>query len=81
MRLSQKEIRAIIESFNKIFKSGKIYLFGSRVDNKKRGGDIDLFIQTDNRDNLMRKKIEFLVFPFKGGKDWGRKPGKELGIG
>ncbi len=35
MRLSQKEIRAIIESFNKIFKSGKIYLFGSRVDNKK----------------------------------------------
>ncbi len=61
MRLSQKEIRAIIESFNKIFKSGKIYLFGSRVDNKKRGGDIDLFIETDNRDNLMKKKIEFLV--------------------
>ena len=61
MRLSQKEIRAIIESFNKIFKSGKIYLFGSRVDDKKRGGDIDLFIQTDNRDNLIEKKINFLV--------------------
>ena len=61
MRLTQKEIEAIKESFYKIFKSGKIYLFGSRVDDTKKGGDIDLYIQTDFQKNLAKEKINFLV--------------------
>lgn len=44
MRLLNKEIIFIKEVFQKVFKSGDIYLFGSRVDDKKRGGDIDLYI-------------------------------------
>jgi len=61
VRLSQSEIKAIKESFKSIFKTGDIYLFGSRVDDSKRGGDIDLFIVTDKKKSNISKKIEFLV--------------------
>ena len=48
MRLS-KEYRSVIkETLTKHFGEGsKFYLFGSRVDDSKRGGDIDLYIETD----------------------------------
>ena len=61
MRLKLKEIEAIISTFQEVFKSGDIYLFGSRVDDTLRGGDIDLYIDTDDKDNLFDKKINFLV--------------------
>ena len=61
MRLTQKQLKAIDESFKEVFKSGSIYLFGSRVDDNLKGGDIDLYIDTDAKDNLFEKKISFLV--------------------
>jgi len=51
----------IKEAFKKSFKNGKIYLFGSRVDDTKRGGDIDLYLCPESKDDLASKKIEFLV--------------------
>ncbi len=60
MRLSQYEIKAIKDSFNLIFTDGEIYLFGSRVDDNLKGGDIDLYIVT-NDINKVKKKIDFLV--------------------
>ena len=59
MRLSQKEIKAIKTNFEKFFDEGVLYLFGSRVDDTRKGGDIDLYITTQNRENLVEKKIEF----------------------
>ena len=44
MRLTQEEILIIKESIHQLDPKAKIYLFGSRVDVKKRGGDIDLLI-------------------------------------
>ncbi len=44
MRLTDNDKRAIKEAFFEIFEDGKIYLFGSRADDTKRGGDIDLYI-------------------------------------
>jgi len=59
MRLSQKEIDAIKTNFEKFFDEGVLYLFGSRVDDSRRGGDIDLYISTQNKENLVDKRIKF----------------------
>jgi predicted nucleotidyltransferase len=45
MRLTQNEKDSIKKTFLEVFGEGEIYLFGSRVDDSKRGGDIDLFIR------------------------------------
>ena len=44
IRLTEKEIDAIKTSVLSIDPHAKIYLFGSRTDTVKRGGDIDLLI-------------------------------------
>jgi len=61
MRLEQYEINALKNSFNSIFKEGEIFLFGSRVDDTLRGGDIDIFINPTDKTNMRVKKIDFLV--------------------
>ena len=61
MRLTKSEISSIKSTFNEVFKSGEIYLFGSRVDDSQKGGDIDLYIKSDNITNKIEQKIEFLV--------------------
>jgi predicted nucleotidyltransferase len=62
MRLSRKQIAIIKEAALMHFGgSSKVYLFGSRVDDFKKGGDIDLFIDTDNSKDLLNKKIKFLA--------------------
>ena len=61
MRLSDQEILAIKTVFNDIFGEGNVFLFGSRVDDSKKGGDIDLFLDPVNRERLYYKKIDFLV--------------------
>lgn len=46
MRLRQHERDAIAEAAHQVFAPGTtIFLFGSRVDDNKRGGDIDLLIE------------------------------------
>jgi uncharacterized protein len=61
MRLGPREQTAIAEVFIDVFLHGKIYLFGSRLDAHKQGGDIDLYLELDDTNDLMRKKIDFLV--------------------
>lgn len=60
MRLSSKYVQVIKKYFNEFFKNGEIYLFGSRVDDNKKGGDIDLYMVLDEHKNLFEKKIKFL---------------------
>ena len=64
MRLSSKEINIIKEQFNRFFpENSKLWLFGSRADDTKKGGDIDLYIETtiENAPNLAEQKINFIV--------------------
>jgi len=63
IRLSKKEIEAIVKTADEIFgKSVKVYLFGSRTDPNKKGGDIDLFLETDIAEPLaLQKKIQFKI--------------------
>ena len=61
MRLTQKERQAIKTIFQEVFQDGEIYLFGSRVDDHAKGGDIDLYIICKPAPDLFDKKIKFLV--------------------
>ena len=64
MRITEKEKSSIKKIFNQFFKGGEIYLFGSRVDNTKKGGDIDLYIvpqEKINQQALFQNKIDFLT--------------------
>lgn len=62
MRLTSFEIKSIKKTFLDVFKEGKIYLFGSRVDDTKKGGDIDLYlVPVTSNENEGLKKVEFLI--------------------
>lgn len=59
VRLSSAEIQTLIHATHSCFgDSAKIWLFGSRVDDTNRGGDIDLFIETDLISNIISSKLE-----------------------
>lgn len=61
MRLSFFEVESIVKTFKEVFGKGKIYLFGSRVDDAKKGGDIDLFLDVPYSTDINKKKIQFLI--------------------
>ena len=61
MRLNDKYIMTIKNSFQEVFGEGEIYLFGSRVDDSKKGGDIDLYLVIKDKSDLFRKKLLFLA--------------------
>ncbi len=48
MRLSDFEREAIKECIKRYFgKKSEVFLFGSRVDDTKKGGDIDIYVITE----------------------------------
>ena len=65
MRLSKEEVSIIKDVINQYFIKPKIYLFGSRIDDTKKGGDIDLFIiskETKYESKLkVSSKLEYLL--------------------
>jgi len=62
LRLTPKEIEAIKSVALKVFgKDSQVWIFGSRVDKSLKGGDIDIYIEVSNMENLIEKKINYLV--------------------
>jgi len=62
MRLTEEEISGIKKAFYETFKEGEIYLFGSRIDESQKGGDIDLYIIPFKKiKNLREEKLKFLI--------------------
>ena len=45
MRLTNFEFNALRTIIGELDPSGSIYLYGSRTDDSRRGGDIDVFLQ------------------------------------
>lgn len=59
MRISNHTRQVIREAVTEIFgPDASVYLFGSRTNDKARGGDIDLFIETDtSTEEAMDKEL------------------------
>jgi predicted nucleotidyltransferase len=60
MRLKPNEINILKSNIRKHITDAKIILFGSRVDDTKRGGDIDIFVETGQQVNL-KQQIKILT--------------------
>ena len=52
MRLTSKELEAIRKVLNEADPQGRIYLYGSRADDTRRGGDIDVYFETSRQLSL-----------------------------
>ena len=62
MRLSKRIVNILQDNIIKSFGDVDIYLFGSKTDDNKRGGDIDLAIDVNiSRQDFRKKKSLFLA--------------------
>ena len=62
IRLSKDEIdkiKSIIKSYDQ---NARIFIFGSRTDLTKKGGDIDMLVISDKIDYAIRRKIRVDMF-------------------
>ncbi|HQY22668.1 MAG TPA: nucleotidyltransferase domain-containing protein [Gammaproteobacteria bacterium] len=62
VRLKEFEIKAILQCFARYFLlDDHLWVFGSRADIQKKGGDIDLYIETKmNSREVYKAKMDFL---------------------
>ena len=58
MRINKEDIKIIKTKVKEIFGEVETYIFGSILNDKKRGGDIDIFIRTDFNKDTFNKKIK-----------------------
>jgi predicted nucleotidyltransferase len=74
MRLTQQERKVICDSINRVDPEARILLFGSRVDDQARGGDIEVLclsseinrqqrrlIRREMSDRLAGQKVDLIV--------------------
>ena len=61
IRLSDFEVNSIKNLAKEIFGEDiKLWIFGSRANPEAKGGDIDIFIEIENTENILNKQIKYL---------------------
>ena len=58
MRISDFEKNSIIEAVKNVDPNARVWLFGSRADDVKKGGDIDIAIHSEKINNEIMLKIK-----------------------
>ena len=66
MRLTEKEKSAIVRTISSFDSNALIYLFGSRCDDKKRGGDIDIAVLSSIIDRKTISNIRLKLYELIG---------------
>lgn len=61
MRLSELEIKLLKDKLKALSNHAKLYLFGSRTDDSKKGGDIDLLVVSSD---LTKRDLRLLRIDF-----------------
>jgi len=59
MRLTQHEKQTLLQAIKQVDSKAKVYLFGSRVDDAKKGGDIDILIHSQTLNKQVLRKIKW----------------------
>jgi len=62
MRITEHEKNVIIDAVQSTDPNAKVWLFGSRVDDNKKGGDIDIAIFSEKIDKDVMQKIQVKRF-------------------
>ena len=79
MRISTEQIELLKKNILALLPNAVIYLFGSRVDNNKKGGDVDIMVLSDRElawkekslikykyfEKFGEQKIDIVSFAFK----------------
>jgi predicted nucleotidyltransferase len=55
MRITEREKDAIVDAVKSVDPTAQVWLFGSRADDAKKGGDIDIAILSEAIDNVTQK--------------------------
>ena len=66
MRLKDSEQVAILSTVKCLDKNARVYLFGSRVDDTKKGGDIDLLVMSDSLTREDKRTIKIKLYELLG---------------
>ncbi len=62
MRLTPHEVAAIKAAAHDAFgETAVVRLFGSRVDDARDGGDVDLHVEADAARDIWRRRLDFLL--------------------
>jgi len=62
MRITEHEKKVIIDAVKNSDPNAKVWLFGSRTDDSKKGGDIDIAIYSEKIDKDVMQKIQVRRF-------------------
>ncbi len=62
MRLKDFEHNAIVSTVKHLDNDATVYLFGSRVDDSKKGGDIDLLVLSNRLNSNDKRTIKMRLY-------------------
>ena len=86
MRLSKEKAEFIVDQIKSIRNDAEVYLFGSRVDDAAKGGDIDILVLSHKRLSIFERgalesqfwtrfgqqKIDFVSFTYNDNSSFKR---------